>query len=406
MEPVSMLLRRCLVLLVLLAAAPLSAADYRIDYRIGFDPDAGLARVVVDYRPGEGRVSRFDFNAPAARYRNAEADGSLVREGGRLLWEPPEAGGSLRMDYRIDRRRRDGGYDARITPDWVIVRGDHLVPAAVVTASRGAESRAQLHFDLPEGWSVETGWPRSDDARFEVENPERRFSRPTGWMVAGDIGVRREQHPDTEVVVAGPRNEGVRRNEILGVTNLVLPEMREAFGSLPPKILIVSAGDPMWRGGLSGPNSLYMHAERPLISENGTSTLVHELVHMVTRIAGTHEPWIAEGTAEFYALELLRRVGLISEARHARGLDWMRERGSSVRELRHVRAHGPVTARAVTLFADLDAELREASGGEADLDALMRALMEIRAPTLRQLQAAYEALAGRPSQVLQAPELR
>ena len=44
-----------------------------------------------------------------------------------------------------------------------------------------------------------------------------------------------------------------------------------------PRLLIVSAGDPMWRGGLSGPSSMFLHSDRPLISENRTSTLLHEL---------------------------------------------------------------------------------------------------------------------------------
>ena len=49
---------------------------------------------------------------------------------------------------------------------------------------------------------------------------------------------------------------------------------------------VVGAADPMWRGGLSASNSLFLHADRPLISENGTSTLVHELTHVITRVRG------------------------------------------------------------------------------------------------------------------------
>lgn len=395
------------LLLACLAWAPARAADYRVEYHVAFEPERGIARVRIDYRPGEGRVSEFDFNVGTSRYRNASADGDLEVAQGRMVWNPPADGGSLSYEYRVDRRRRDAGYDARMTADWVLLRGDHLVPAAVVTSSRGASSEASLHFDLPEGWSaVETGWPRRGEATvFTIDNPERRFDRPTGWMIAGDLGIRREQHRDVDVVVAAPRGDGMRRNEILGMTNLVLPEMRDAFGTLPEKLLIVGAGDPMWRGGLSGPNSLYMHSDRPLISENATSTLVHELVHMVTRVQGNQEQWIAEGTAEYYSLELMRRVGLISESRFERALDWMRNRSEDVRRLRDVRAHGPKTARAVILFHDLDREIREASDGERSLDDVMRRLIEVRVPSLHDLREAAEAVIGRPSTTLDSPLL-
>ena len=49
-----------------------------------------------------------------------------------------------------------------------------------------------------------------------------------------------------------------------------LPALVDIFPDFPERVLVVSAGDPMWRGGLSGPGSLYIHAERPLISGNGT----------------------------------------------------------------------------------------------------------------------------------------
>src|SRR3546814_3722824 len=92
--------------------------------------------------------------------------------------------------------------------------------------------------------------------------------------------------------------------------------MYEAFGDLPRKVLIVSAGDPMWHGGLSGPRSLFVHADRPLISENGSSTLMHEMVHVVTGLrAVSGDDWIVEGIAEYYSMVLINRSGMLSDAR-------------------------------------------------------------------------------------------
>ena len=70
----------------------------------------------------------------------------------------------------------------------------------------------------------------------------------------------------------------------------------------------------MWRGALSAPQSLYVHAERPLLSGNATSTLLHEIVHIGLGLADERgADWIVEGLAEYYSLEVLRRSGTISE---------------------------------------------------------------------------------------------
>jgi hypothetical protein len=183
--------------------------------------------------------------------------------------------------------------------------------------------------------------------------------------------------------------------------------MRDAFGRMPAKLLIVGADDSMWRGGLSGPGSLYLHPDRPLISENGTSTLVHEMVHVAAGIRGERgDDWIAEGIAEFYSIELLRRSGLLSEARAERAFAWMRNHGRNVKTLHAAHSRGPRTARAVTLLHALDAEVREASGGERGLDDVIRPLVGAGRISTDELRTAAGAVLGRPSKALQDSVLR
>lgn len=112
-----------------------------------------------------------------------------------------------------------------------------------------------------------------------------------------------------------------------------------------------------------GPRSLYLHADRPILSENGTSTLIHELVHVVTRVRGeAGDDWIAEGLAEFYSIRLMRRSGLLTETRADKdAFDWMRNHGKAIKTLHAERSFGPRTARAVTLLRALDAEIRQRS---------------------------------------------
>jgi hypothetical protein len=400
-----------IALFCLLAASSLHAAErtrFDVDYRVAFVPAQGVADVTMKHTPGSGRTTRVVVRFDPARYTQVRAEGgTLTREGDRWTWVPDaRRASSLLWRYRIDHERRGDGFDARITRDWVIVRGDDLVPALSARTTAGADSSARLYFDLPTGWTnVDTPFVHTRDRKgFVVVNPERRFDRPVGWMIAGAVGTRRESIDGMEVSVAGPVGNDVRRNDALAFMNLVAPEMRETFGDLPSKILIVSAGDPMWRGGLSGPRSLYLHADRPLIGENGTSTLVHELVHLVTRIRGADgDDWIAEGTAEFYSIMLLNRTGLLSDQRRDRAFDWMRDNGRNVQSLTGDRSWGPITARAVVLFRDLDREIRRTTRNEKSLDDVMRALIEVREVSREDLAAAVEDVTGRPSDVLKSP---
>lgn len=397
-----------LMLLPGMAVQAVPRTSFDIDYRVAFVPALGVADVRMTHTPASGRATRLTIRFDPQRYSQIRAEGgSLRREGARWTWVPDARRAStLRWRHRIDHQRRGDGYDARITRDWVIVRGDDLVPAMTARTTRGADSRARLHFDLPPGWTnVDTPFLRSRDGEgFVVANPERRFDRPVGWMIAGAVGTRREFIDGMEVSIAGPVGDPVRRNDALAFINLVAPEMRAAFGSLPSKILIVSAGDPMWRGGLSAPRSLYLHADRPLISENGTSTLVHELVHLVTRIRGADgDDWIAEGSAEFYSITLLNRAGLLSDQRRDRAFEWMRKHGQNVRSLSGDRSHGPKTARAVLLFRDLDREIRRRTGDRQSLDDVMRRLVAIREVSREDLADVVEDVTGRRSNVLQSP---
>lgn len=402
------------VLLCLLLASPLHAADrtrYDIDYRVAFVPAQGVADVSMTHTPGTGRATHLEVRFDPSRYSQVRSEGgALTHTGDRWTWVPdPRRASTLRWRYKVDHQRRGGGYDARMTRDWAIFRGDDVVPSMSVRTTAGSDSSARLFFDLPPGWTnVDTPFVHTRDRKgFVVVNAERRFDRPVGWMIAGSVGTRREFIDGMEVSIAGPVGDPVRRNDALAFLNLVAPEMRAAFGDLPSKILIVSAGDPMWRGGLSGPRSLYLHADRPLISENGTSTLVHELVHLVTRIRGAEgDDWIAEGSAEFYSITLLNRAGLLSDARRDRAFDWMRNHGRNVRTLTGARSWGPQTARAVGLFRELDREIRRTTNDAKSLDDVMQQLVEIREVSREDLAAVVEDVMGRPSRVLDTPLLR
>ncbi|MCB1567543.1 MAG: hypothetical protein KDI69_01815 [Xanthomonadales bacterium] len=407
------MIRAFLLFLLSTLAGVASAAppQFDVDYRVRFLPDAGQAEVSIHLNFDEARVSKLTFKMPASRYSDIKGDGDVDRDGDRLRWEPPKEGGSLSYRYRIDKKRKNGAYDAYMNDDWVVVRGDDLVPSARVTATRGARSRASLHLELPKDWThADTPWlPTRDHADFEYEvvNHERALARPTGWIIAGKIGTRRDVVEGMEIAVAAPAGLSIARMDLLAMLTATAPILLDAFGQLPEKILVVRAGEPMWRGGLSGPRSLWMHADRPLISENGSSTLMHEVVHVVTRIRGVEgDDWIAEGVAEYYGIEILHRAGLLSEARRDKAIAWMRRHGRKVTSLGHDQSSGKRTARAVALLADLDAEIRKQTHDQETLDPVIRDLMrDGRRVSTQDLREAAEKVLGHPSKVLATPLL-
>ena len=55
--------------------------------------------------------------------------------------------------------------------------------------------------------------------------------------------------------MASPEGAGLRSNDILAFVRWTLPSLVQVFPEFPPRLLIVSGPDTMWRGGLSGARS-------------------------------------------------------------------------------------------------------------------------------------------------------
>ncbi len=389
---------------------PVAAEDlvYQLKYQVEFQPDAGKAR--VKWLFDTGRLLRnLNFARQAQRISDIKANGELTVGEQRVAWNLPEGEAWLSYTVKIDHERDPGEYDALMTRDWALFRGDDLFPATQTNEVPGAYANASLDIILPETWrSVETGWTRKSGTTFRIDNPERLFDRPTGWMLAGNLGTRRSKVAKTSITVSAPRGSRLERMEILTFLNFVWPEVREAFGTTPRKLLIVGAGDPMWRGGLSASNSLYLHADRPMISENGTSPLLHELTHMVTRLKGvktdaTNDDWIVEGLAEYYSFELLYRAGGMSKSRRNQILQRLDAWSKDVTHLRKQPSTGRQTARAAVLLAEVDREIRRRSKNETSIDEVVRELMVKRQIGLKDLQIAVENLLGAHSLALRSP---
>jgi len=385
--------------------------EYRLDYQVAIDPAHQGAQVTLSI-DNHGLLERITFSNDKSRYSNIKANGKLTVKDDKVLWELPRDKAQLTYFVKIPHQKSPGEFDAMINSDWALFRGDDIVPAVHTLEADGAYSNARLEFVLPAGWtSVETGWQRLSGNSFAIDNPDRRFDRPTGWMLAGKIGSRRATIKGTQIAVVAPEGIGYKRMPVLTFMSFVWRQAHNAFEKTPAKLLVVGAGNPMWRGGLSASNSLFLHADRPLVSENGTSPLLHELTHMITRISGevtasTNDDWIAEGIAEYYSFELLYRAKGITKSRRTKILKAQATWGKDVKHLRKSASSGPITARAVVLLNELDQEIRTRTQQRHSLDDVVRSLMVKRKVSLNDLRSASESLVGGELETLKSPLLQ
>jgi len=371
---------------------------YDLAYEARFSPAHRTARVSIRVGgPDPGLVERVRLRIDPERHTDFRGDGVVEQDGGFVSWRPPLRGGSLHYTFRVDHLRDVRSYDAHFAENWALFRGDDLVPPAHVAFADGARARARLRLRLPDGWTSATPWERLPDGRYVIDNPRRGFDRPTGWVLLGQLGILRERIAGSHVAVAAPVGQRVRRQDLLALLRWGLPALRKILGAAPERLLVVGAGDPFWRGGLSGPGSVYVHAERPLIESDLTSPVLHELVHAtVGVIAGPGGDWVAEGLAEYYSLELLVRSKTVSKARHRKALARLAARGAGVNALDVDAAVGPVAARAVTALHALDEELRRGSGGALSLDDVVRRLAAERGEvTTDRFRRVADEVAGR-----------
>lgn len=407
----------CVLVVPLWATESPTTREYKVTYLVTLVPEKQGAQVEIRIDKGD-ILNKIRFSNQRAIYSDIHANGKLTIKDDDVVWELPAGNAGLTYFVALTNERSPGKFDSRMTTDWALFRGDDLIPAIHTYPAAHARdlpnsySIATLQFELPEGWkNIETGWTRKKDNTFIVDNPERRFDRPTGWMIAGKIGTRRATVSKTAIAVSAPVGENFQRMDSLTFFNFVWPEVYSAFKKTPKKLLVVGAGDPMWRGGLSASNSLFLHSDRPLVSENGTSPLLHELTHMVTRISGvatskTNDDWIAEGLAEFYSFELLYRADGMTKSRRSKIIKNLGKWGAEVKHLRKSKSTGPVTARAVVLLDELDKEIRKRSNNKHNIDDVTRDLMVIRKVSLSDLQKSVEKLIGPKVDTLNSPLLK
>ncbi|MBK5355367.1 hypothetical protein JFU37_23055 [Pseudomonas sp. TH41] len=399
-------LRLALVVGLLGLSLPVWAAKkVDLDYHVRLLPQSDQAEVRLTLAQGSA-VRSLDFDlGDGSHYSDFKADGQWQLAPGqqvRGVWRPSADKASLTYRVRISHGRKSGSFDTRMTPTWALMRGDDLVPAAKLDQQDGIELVSRLEFELPSGWkSVETAWPRIGKNKFRIDNVSRLFDRPTGWMLAGHLGTRRTRLGETEVTVASPQGQGMRRMDVLTLLTFVWPQVQAVFPRHPTKLLIVGANDPMWRGSLAAHESIYLNTRLPLVSESGTSALLRELAQVFGRINDKqHSDWISEGFAEYYAIELVRRAGGMSDERYASLQHTLAKHSQQVTTLRGEQISPAQLSKAVLLLQELDREIRLKTRNKRSLDDVLRGAMHLESVDTKAFIQLSESVIGESSRVL------
>ena len=399
-------LRRALAIGLLALSSPVWAAKkVDLDYHVRLLPQSDQAEVRLTLAQGSA-VRSLDFDlGDGSHYSDFKADGQWQLTPGkpvRGVWQPATDKASLTYRVRVSHGRRSGSFDTRMTPTWALMRGDDLVPAARLDQQDGIELVSRLEFELPGGWkSVETAWPRIGKNKFRIDNVSRLFDRPTGWMLAGHLGSRRTRLGETEVTVASPRGQGMRRMDVLTLLTVVWPQVQAVFPRHPAKLLIVGANDPMWRGSLGLRESIYLNTRLPLVSESGTSAVVRELAQVFGRINDRQRSdWISEGFAEYYAIELVRRAGGMSDERYESLHGKLVKASQKVTTLRGEQVNPAQVSKAVLLLQELDREIRLQTRNKRSLDDVLRGAMRLESVDTKEFVQLAESVIGESSKVL------
>ena len=138
-----------------------------------------------------------------------------------------------------------------------------------------------------------------------------------------------------------------------------------------------------------------------MVSESGTSALVRELAQVFGRINDTQRSdWIGEGFAEYYAIELVRRAGGMSDERYESLQERLSKDSQNVTTLRGEQVSPAQVSKAVVLMQELDREIRLKTRNKRSLDDVLRGAMRLESVDTKAFVQLSESVLGESSKVL------
>ena len=376
-------LRLCVAvaLVVLALSAPAEAREtFSIDYIVTVSEKHPQTVDVRWELSGIEEVKQLRLRVPAGRLDHFRGTGSLEAVPGGFRWVPGGPYAHITYRARIDHLRgQHQRYDSYTGTDWIVTRARNLFPRIALeyepTKGEAVKSRARLIFRLPGGWHSAAPNSVIGPNTYRLNEPGKVLDRPRGWFALGKFAFDHQEIAGTMVRLARAPGAGLQPEELFHFLDGTFPALKKMLNATAETLLIVSAPDPMWHGGISGENSFFMHAGRPLRTPDKTSPYLHELFHVLQPYKPAPDAdWIEEGLAEFYSLELQRRAGLVDAAAYARALSYFERYGLWNVDLTQQQDNAATNNSAPLVMYALDQRIQHATAGKARLDDVVTRL--------------------------------
>jgi hypothetical protein len=355
---------------------------FSVDYIVSISQkQPAVARIRWELS-GIEEVKHLSLHFPAGRFDHFAGTGTLEPIEGGVRWVP--GGPYAHLTYRATvnhARGQHGRYDSYACTDWVATRARDLFPRIGIeyAARDGArpKSRARLIFRVPSGWQTATAFAASAPNTYQLSQPDMTLDRPHGWFALGKLTLERQEIGDVMVEVARAPGSALVARELFALYGRTLPALRTLLAAAPQTILLVSAPDPMWHGGISAERSFFMHGQRPLRTPDKTSPYLHEMFHVLQPYRPAADAdWIEEGLAEFYSLELQRRAGLVDAAAFARALGYFERFGLWNVDLTQQQDNAATGNSAPLVMYALDQRIQHDTAGKKRLDDVVHRLAQ------------------------------
>ncbi|HEX2187535.1 MAG TPA: hypothetical protein VHG51_01495 [Longimicrobiaceae bacterium] len=418
-------------LLLMAAGLHAQASVYRVTFS---DEDRRLARVDATLATADSVLLVYPYQYDASHLpegwatfvrsmtaTDAAGDPVPLRKSGLARWRiPAGAKRPLRLSYEVLVHHDQGywpvGWDeaayASRQCDCVFLTGMSLFVGAEDLADIGVE------FDLPgprgrsAGWISATPWEPAPQGGHSYRVPDFRHLGDAG-LVVGRVPVADVRSGDAVVRVAVGKGIPDGLALFQDATSRYLAAAEQVFGSAPRGRFLVVANPDVFTGGGAFIRTVSMLFRDPVTREGRAEwghVLAHELVHLWNGHGLRFQPdeeWFKEGVTDYLSRKLQLGVGDLSD-------DALMERLAEQYGY-YLAAAGRVSLRraghdkqantalvyggaAATGFA-LDVAMREASGGRAGIEELMRALYARHAGrgplTTDQIEREASRLAGR-----------
>jgi hypothetical protein len=380
MVPLAILLLPMVAVHVAFAAT--TKGTFSIDYVVTIsDPAADVADVRIELA-GVEEIKTLTLHPRHQRFSNWQATGKLEWHDKTAIWTPGSPYAHFSYRVRLDHPRgQHGRFDSYAGGSWVVTRARELFPSIrVETHPRPGfkpKSRARLLFRLPSGWQSAAALPQIAPSTYSVEQAGKILDRPRGWFALGRFKLDRQDIAGIMVQLVRIPGSALSSTDLFGFLERTLPALQKLLLSEPETVLIVSAPDPLWHGGISGTASFYMHGNRPLRTPDKTSPYLHELFHVLQPYSvAADADWLAEGLAEFYSLELQRRAGLLDDAAFTKGLSYFERYGRWNVDLRQQQDNAATNNSAPLVLYALDQRIQRSTSGKMRLDDVVTRLAQ------------------------------